>query len=416
MTPNTNSTQTPKTPKNLHEKRFSERASLRVLAVSAILPAHLYLYAAAGRHLWTPFEALWVLAGTLSLVILCVTRAAQVHSRAARNIRLSRATERFGMLWNIIVLLTASMMLVLSFAEPMLAGISGELMKALPYSPLFLFKISLVLSSLFCAYGIFEARTIRTVYITVKTEKDIGGDIRIVQLTDLHVNPGLTPSHLARTVDAALEAEPDIIVITGDIIDGEAGDERGVFESYAPYAEKLAELALYAPRLGVWAIPGNHDYFDGLENTEAFLKAAGIRLMRSEKADLGDIVLLGADDPDHLNTSESDPSLSVSEALVASLSDDEKERFVLLLRHRPVIEPSTVGQFDLQLSGHTHGGQLFTLPSSRHRIPGHTRGTVSLGEGSELYVSNGAGFVGPPMRILAPAEVAVIDVKKDSSQ
>lgn len=409
MTPNTD---TAKTPKDLHEKRFSERSSLRISAVAVILLAHLYLYAAAGRYLWAPFEALWVLAGTLSLVILCVTRAARMRCSAARTVRFRRATEKFGVLWSMMILLTAAMMLVLSFAEPILAGISVELMKAFPSSQLFLFKMSLIISSLFCAYGIFEARTIRTVYITVNTEKDIGEEIRLVQLTDLHVNPGLDPSHLERTVNAALAAEPDIIVITGDIIDGEAGDEGGIFESYAPYAEKLAELALYAPRLGVWAVPGNHDYFDGLENTAAFLQTAGIKLLRTEKVDLGDMVLLGADDPDHLNISNSDPSLSVSEALVASLSDDEEKKFVLLLRHRPVVEPSTIGHFDLQLSGHTHGGQLFTLPSSRHRIPGHTRGTVSLGSGSELYVSNGAGFVGPPMRFLAPAEVAVIDIKK----
>ena len=151
------------------------------------------------------------------------------------------------------------------------------------------------------------------------------------------------------------------------------GDENEVSQNYLPYAEKLAELAAYGPRLGVWAVPGNHDYFDGLDNTMAFLEKAGIRLMRTEKKDLGDIVLLGADDIDHVNMSGASSSTTRSEKLVASLTKDEKRKFVLFLRHRPVVERTTIGSFDLQLSGHTHGGQLFTLPSSRHRIPGKTK-------------------------------------------
>jgi len=102
--------------------------------------------------------------------------------------------------------------------------------------------------------------------------------------------------------------------------------------------------------------------------------------------------------------------MSKSEELMESLTEREREKFVILLRHRPKIEAVTIGLFDLQLSGHTHGGQLFSLPSSRHKIPGRPKGLLALGRGSSLYVSNGAGFVGPPMRFFAPAEIVVFDL------
>ena len=417
-------------PKDIHEKRFSDRTPLRILALAALLSGHLYIYAAACSHLPAPIRALWALIAVLSLLMLSATRTYKRRLTTARALQIWRVFGKFGMCWSVLVLMTAITMSLLTtiYDAP----------------PLTIFTVSLLLSSLLCAYGIFEAHTVRTTHLTITTEKEIGRSIRLVQLSDLHVNPYTSLTHIARIVKSALDTKPDLIVITGDIVDGEVGDESGVFEGYALYAEKLAELSLYMPSLGVWAIPGNHDYFEGLENTSDFLNSAGIRLLRTEKIDLDKhapafdtsecgkpdelgeatagrhtdgaplprIVLIGADDSDHLRASDSAPHLTASEDLVRSLTDDEMKKFVILLRHRPVVESSTEGLFDLQLSGHTHGGQLFTMPSSRHRIPGHTRGTISLKGGSELYVSNGTGFVGPPMRFLAPAEVVVIDISR----
>ena len=139
------------------------------------------------------------------------------------------------------------------------------------------------------------------------------------------------------------------------------------------------------------------------------MRRAGIKLLRTRSVDIGRVVLAGADDLDH-EAASGTKGLTRSEELMASLSERELKKFVILLRHRPKVEAVTVGRFDLQLSGHTHGGQIFSLPSSRHKIPGRTKGLLPLGRDSSLYVSNGVGFVGPPMRFFATAEIVVFDL------
>ena len=318
--------------------------------------------------------------------------------RVRRTMSLKSAIYRFGACWNIFVVLTAIFMLA---ARPL--GLSEESE----------FVASCLVALAICTYGVYEARTIRTTRFTLETEKISESGLRIAQITDLHISPYMILKHVKRVVDAVIEAEPDVVVITGDLVDGIVGDGDGVAPFYRSFATELRRLSgsgAYAPSLGVWAVPGNHDYYEGFGNSCDFMETASIELLSNERTTLGPLTILGVDDLDHLRQSEEFPHLSVSEALVASLEESEKNKFVLLLRHRPVVEPSTVGHFDLQLSGHTHGGQLLTLPSSMHRIPGKPKGLLALEGGSNLYVSNGAGFVGPPMRFLAPAEIVIIDL------
>ena len=133
-----------------------------------------------------------------------------------------------------------------------------------------------------------------------------------------------------------------------------------------------------------------------------------MKVLKTEAAEAGGIIIAGADDRDHLIKGQW--NLSRSELLVLSYEREQRNKFLLLLRHRPIVEKGTEKHFDLQLSGHTHGGQLFPLASSRHMIAGYSRGLKKLKCGGFLYVSNGAGFVGPPVRLFAPPEIAVIDL------
>lgn len=318
--------------------------------------------------------------------------------RVRRTMSLKSAIYRFGAIWNIFVVLTTLFMVA---ARPLGLPETGE------------FVASCIIAFAICSYGVYEARTIRSTRFTLETGKISGGNLRIAQITDLHISPYMIPAHVRRVVDAVIAAEPDVVVITGDLVDGIVGDGDGVAPFYRPFADELRRLSgsdASAPSLGVLAVPGNHDYYEGFGNSCDFMETAAIELLSNEKKTLGPLTILGADDLDHLRRSEEFPDLSRSEALVSSLDESEKNNFILLLRHRPVVEPSTVGHFDLQLSGHTHGGQLLTLPSSMHRIPGKPKGLLALEGGSNLYVSNGAGFVGPPMRFLAPAEIVIIDL------
>ena len=383
---------------NVHKKRISDRNTFWLFILLLILLAHYYLYRTVGVRLGGLLEAVWLVIGFFAILSSVAVRRLEPPRRARKRMTLQSAIYRFGACWNIFVVLTTLFMLV---SRPLRLPVLWE------------FAVSCVVALALCTYGVYEARTIRSTKFTLESDKVMGETLRIVQITDLHISPYMILAHVKRVVDAVLAAKPDIVVITGDLVDGIVGDGEGVAPFYRLFARQLKRLGRgseWRPALGVWAVPGNHDYYQGFGNSCDFMELAHIALLSGEKRDLGPLMLLGADDLDHLKRSEENPDLSKSEALVASLSDHEARKFVLLLRHRPVVEPNTVGQFDLQLSGHTHGGQFVTIPSSMHRIPGKPKGLLSLGKSSSLYVSNGAGFVGPPMRFLAPAEIVVIDL------
>lgn len=394
--------------KNYHTERFSDRSIFWAFVFAVLFLAHYYLFARIGvfwGESW--IEVAWLIAGIAAMVSSFTAKRLGVLRPITPHVTLQSLFNRFGSTWNIFVFLTASFLL---FIE----GI-GEIFS--PLAPEHAFAVAALASFALCAYGLIEARTIVTLKLALHSRFLPPGRrrLRIVQLSDLHIGPFMNVPHIARVVQATFNAMPDLVVITGDVVDGDVGDENEILPFYHIFASTMAELQAFSPEFGVWGVPGNHDYYEGFEGSRLFMEKAGIRLLQTEKVDLGDIVIIGADDSDHLNPSGKDPRRTRSEALVASLTPDEKNKFVLLLRHRPVVEPSTIGRFNLQLSGHTHGGQLFTLPSSRHRLAGRTRGLLSLGhdggqKDSWLYVSNGAGFVGPPMRFLSPAEIVVIDI------
>ncbi|MDR3332449.1 MAG: metallophosphoesterase [Synergistaceae bacterium] len=384
---------------NPHGKRMSDRGVFQLVVISVVILAHSYLYVTIGRLLDWHLEAIWFAVGILAIVSMGGTRLLGTPRRRRAAISPQGAIYRFGASWNVMVVLWAAFMMISTlFLEPSMTSRT----------------ISCILSFAICSYGIMEAGTVRIARLELQTEKlPRRGRLRLVQLTDLHIGPYSSLKHLSKIVETALLSGPDLIAITGDLVDGAVGDKGGISPYYEPFAEKLRELRQAATRFGVWAVPGNHDFYENFEGAAAFMKRSGVKLLRGEAMDLGVVVLAGADDLDHLSGSESRQGITKSEDLLLSLDPALSDKFVLFLRHRPIVERRTVGHFDLQLSGHTHGGQLLTLPSSRHRIPGRSRGLLSLGRGSYMYVSNGAGFVGPPMRFLAPAEIVVIDLVRD---
>jgi|GEM_PF-1795265 len=399
---------------NFHDRRFSDHPLFWGFVIVILLLAHYYLFTQislfwAGSYI----TAVWFVLGT-SAVVSSFTAARLGSLRPIMgNTTLQAVFNRFGSTWNIFIFQTSLLLLLIQTI--------GRIFS--PLAPEHAFSAAALASFAICLYGLIEARSIVTLKLAMHTRALPPGRerLRIVQLSDLHIGPFMHVSHIARVIRETFNAMPDLVVITGDVVDGNVGDGRATLPFYRPFSRVIAQLKAFSIEFGVWGVPGNHDYFEGFEGSRLFFKDAGINLLQTEKTDLGDIVLVGADDRDHLTPSDGNPRITRSEALLASLSEEEERKFVLLLRHRPAVEDSTVGRFNLQLSGHTHGGQLFTLPSSRHRLPGKSRGFVSLGHGksakeSWLYVSNGAGFVGPPMRFFSPAEIVVIDILRQHDE
>lgn len=259
-----------------------------------------------------------------------------------------------------------------------------------------LFVVALIFSLSAASYGYFEARNIVTERLIIKTPKISRetGRIRIVQISDVHLGLIVREERLKRILAAVKNAEPDILVSTGDLVDGEISRQNGL----------SAMIKEIAPRHGKYAITGNHEYYAGIEQSLNFTREAGFTIL-SGSAVSGPITIAGVDDPAARAFGLS--STSTEKTLLQSLPRD---KFTLLLKHRPLVDKESLGLFDLQLSGHVHKGQICPFGIlTKFYYPVYT-GYKKLQGNAHLYVSRGSGTWGPPIRFLAPPEVTVIDL------
>jgi len=247
-------------------------------------------------------------------------------------------------------------------------------------------------------YGFFEARQVRTERIIIHTTKvpQKLRHVRIVQISDVHLGVLVQKERLQAVLEKIRKADADLLVSTGDLCDGHL-DQPDVF------AHMMSRVKT---RYGKFAVTGNHESYMGLKKALAFTEEAGFRVLRDEGVTIaGFLNVAGVDDPavKAHNLSQGNPE----GALLSSLP---KSAFTLLLKHRPVISEPSIGLFDLQLSGHVHGGQIFPFNLFTRLAYGRGTGLWPIAQKAYLYVSRGTGTWGPPIRILAPPEVTVIDL------
>jgi predicted MPP superfamily phosphohydrolase len=217
----------------------------------------------------------------------------------------------------------------------------------------------------------------------------------IVQLSDIHVGLYVGDAELRRALALVKDARPDIVVLTGDLVDH---DPR-----YAPVlARFVRKLRDIAPR-GVFAVPGNHDYYAGVHTVVTHLREAGAEVLVNRHVRVGDpgaqFALGGFDDVAAPLFGAAGPQ---PERTFAQVPDMAR----VVLNHNPESFPRTYGAADLTLSGHTHGGQitLFINPAEIVLKHGFVRGHYTH-QGSQLYVNRGFGTAGPPTRVGSPPEV-----------
>ncbi len=251
------------------------------------------------------------------------------------------------------------------------------------------------LAAVLMIYGAYAAYNVRIEQITLRSPKitAAAGRVRIVQISDLHLGPMIYPGRLGPVLDAIAASKPDILISTGDLIDGNFKD-----------SDSIAQLFKALPaQLGKFAITGNHEFYAGIQHSLAATHAAGFRMLRGESMPVGqDVVIAGVDDP------AGGPSPGNSEGgLLAALPEN---RFRILLKHRPVVEAAGGKHFDLQLSGHAHRGQIFPFNFLVGLFYPMDDGLYELAGGGYLYTSRGTGTWGPPVRVLSPPEVTVIDL------
>ena len=219
----------------------------------------------------------------------------------------------------------------------------------------------------------------------------------LVQVSDVHYGMLTRNKELSGIVERVNELQPDLVVITGDLVD----------ESISHMEEMEVPLARLKSRHGVFAITGNHEYYAGVERAVAIMKGVKIGVLRNAVQVLpGGLQILGIDDPTgYRKMGEPAPDF---DRLVSSL-DPQKPS--ILLYHQPIqFEKAASLGVGLQLSGHTHGGQLFPIRYISQMIYPRAPGLHQFGE-SYLYVSWGAGTWGPPMRFKSPPELVYIRLR-----
>lgn len=246
-------------------------------------------------------------------------------------------------------------------------------------------------------YGLIEADNIGITRITVKIpnlSKKLAGTT-IAQISDVHMGLIIQGKRLDKIVNLTNSLNPDLIVITGDLVDEQA-----------LHMEELVEpLQRLSSKYGVFACTGNHEYFAGIEKAAAFIEKAGVRLLRNHWIEAaGGLQLVGRDDQTGTRVvGEQIPPLA------EIMKDIDRSKPIILLYHTPNTTMAELQQLgiNLQLSGHTHQGQLWPFRYIVKMIYAMPYGLFSSGN-TTVYVNRGTGTWGPPMRVGAAPEITFI--------
>ena len=253
------------------------------------------------------------------------------------------------------------------------------------------------------AYSSLEAHNIRIENIRIATDKlppDVEA-VRIVQISDLHLGLFLRDGKSRQVAELVNAQKPDILVSTGDLMDGKFEQIKGLPQDI--FREIRAPM-------GKFAVTGNHEYYSGISGALAFTRSAGFTVLQDEAVVAGGAVrIVGMNDPAQ-NQSRATPKDDRKE--VSVLESGAQELFTILLKHRPEVNRGSVGKFDLQLSGHSHQGQIFPFQLVTRLVYSYSGGSYPLPGGAMLHVNRGTGTWGPPMRFLAPPEITVIDIER----
>lgn len=224
---------------------------------------------------------------------------------------------------------------------------------------------------------------------------------RIALLSDIHIGPLLDKRFLGYVVERANALKPDMVAITGDLVDG----------SVQNLGRDVAELTNLKSRYGTFFVTGNHEYYSGAQAWVEFLNSIGVRVLDNERLLIGDasaagaqIQLVGVHDRHAVRA-----STRLKPDWDRAFAEVEDQNCSVLLAHQPkdIYNAAAKGAC-LQLSGHTHGGQLWPFGAAAAIANPYLAGLHNHEDTTQIYVTRGTGFWGPPMRVFAPPEVTEI--------
>lgn len=369
-----------------------------VLVVIALL--HLYVYRRAVHDVVGGRRARQ--AGALALAALWLVVVAAFLTRRVLSPEAARPLHHVGYLWLAVLLYLALLLAVGELVRVAVRLVGG------PPSPgrrRFLSRVlaggAAVVAAGTVTYGTVVARRLRVERREVLLDRlDPTFDgFTVAAVSDIHVGPLVDRADLAEIVATINGAGPDIVAVVGDLVDG------GVEELHGALAP-LRDLAAPA-----YFVTGNHEYYSGAADWTEFLPTLGLRVLRNERVQLrrGDAVLDLAGCDDRAAAGSGVPGHGFD--LDAALAGRDPARPVVLLAHQPVmVEHAARAGVDLQISGHTHGGQLWPITQVALIDQPVLAGLVRVGP-TWLYVTRGTGFWGPPTRVGSPPEITLLTLR-----
>lgn len=242
-------------------------------------------------------------------------------------------------------------------------------------------------------YGVLRGPKVKRVTVPLAKLPRAAHGYRIAVVSDIHLGPVLGRGFAQKVVDTINSTQPDLIAVVGDLVDGSVKD-------LGPAAAPLAQLTA---RHGSFFVTGNHEYFSGAEQWVEEVRRLGLHPLENARTELPHFDLAGVND-----VAGEDEGQGPDFAL--ALGDRDRARACVLLAHQPVqIHDAVDHGVDLQLSGHTHGGQLWPGNLIASGANPTLAGLDRYGD-TQLYVSRGAGAWGPPTRVGAPSDITVIEL------
>ncbi len=251
--------------------------------------------------------------------------------------------------------------------------------------------ILIAISTALALFSLYEGLKVPAIKEINIYDKNITQPKKIVFLSDIHISKNLNLKKIAGLVDDVNKQNPDAIVLGGDVIDDTPQNNK-------PYLEVLKNLKA---KNGIYFATGNHEVYRGTISSIGQLYQQGFQYLFNSGINLGGGIYLAAI-PDVRTQSK-------QVFLEQSLKQSPKDSYKILISHTP-FNFGADNNFDLMLSGHTHGGQIFPfhiLAKNQHK---YLAGFYDMDNGAKIYVSRGSGQWGPQLRFLAPAEITVINL------
>ncbi|MFD6277560.1 metallophosphoesterase [Streptomyces sp. NPDC060209] len=242
-------------------------------------------------------------------------------------------------------------------------------------------------------YGVLRGPRTKRVTIPLAGLPRSAHGFRIAVVSDIHLGPILGRAHTRRIVDAINATGSDLVAVVGDLVDGSVAD-------LGPAAEPLAGLEA---RHGSYFVTGNHEYFSGAAQWVDHVRELGLHPLENARVEIAGFDLAGVNDV-------AGESEGQGPDFARALGDRDRSRASVLLAHQPVVIDDAVEYgVGLQLSGHTHGGQLWPGNLLAELANPTVAGLERYGD-TQLYVSRGAGAWGPPVRVGAPSDITVVEL------